>query len=123
MNRSSFVRESGRRRRHSRIRKKVLGTPERLRLVIHRSHLHLQAQIVDDRKGRTIVSASTLESEFRKAAPKGGNVQAAQRLGEHLAGKAAAAGIKQVVFDRGGHPFHGRVKALAEGARAKGLVF
>ena len=123
MRQISSVRESGRRRRHRRIRKKVLGTPERLRMVVHRSHLHLQAQIVDDRKESTVLSCSTLDPEFRKGCPKGGNLEAARRLGEYLGGKAVSAGIQKVVFDRGGYPFHGRVKAMVEGARTKGLVF
>lgn len=114
-------RESQRLRRHRRVRKKVDGTPERPRLVVHRSHLHMTAQIIDDTAGKTLLTCSTLQPDFRKKVRKGGNVEAAQKLGEWVAESAVSAGIKKVVFDRGGHPYHGRVKALAEGARAKGL--
>ena len=115
------AREVGRLRRHHRLRKKIAGTPQRPRLVVHRSHLHLEAQVVDDQSGKVLLTRSTRQSDFRKTHPKGGNVEAAKRLGEQLAESAAASGIKQVVFDRGGHPYHGRVKALAEAARSKGL--
>lgn len=108
-------------KRHRRIRKRVSGTPERPRLVVHRSHLNLYAQLVDDAAGRTLVSCSTLDENFRRGCPKGGNVQTARLLGERLAGAALASGIQAVVFDRGGYPYHGRVQALAEGARTKGL--
>ena len=114
--------ESQRLRRHHRVRKKVVGTTERPRLVIHRSHLHLYAQIVDDRGGgRTLLSCSTRQPDFLKKHAKGGNVEAARHLGVIVAGQAAEVGIKQVVFDRGGYAYHGRVKALAEAAREKGL--
>lgn len=118
---SLAVREANRVRRHRRIRKKVSGSPERPRLVIHRSHLHLYAQLVDDLTGKTLVSCSTRQTEFVKQLKRGGNVAAAKRLGEVVAESAAAAGIRKVVFDRGGYPYHGRIKALAEAARAKGL--
>ena len=98
-----------------------MGTLERPRLVVHRSHLHLYAQIVDDQAGKTLVSCSTRHPQLRKEAPKGGNVEAAKRLGEWVAQTAVSAGIKKVVFDRGGYPYHGRVKALVEAARTKGL--
>ena len=114
-------REVGLARRHFRIRKKVSGSPERPRLVVHRSHLHMQAQIVDDTAGKTLVSCSTNHPDFIKAYKKGGNVEAAKRLGEMVAEAAKKSGISKVVFDRGGYPFHGRVKALTEAARAKGL--
>lgn len=117
------LREAMRLRRHRRVRKGMLGHPERPRLVVHRSHLHLQAQVVDDIAGRTLVSCSTLQEEFRKAQKKGGNVEAARALGERVAERAKASGIRSVVFDRGGYPYHGRVKALAEAARANGLEF
>jgi len=115
--------EKRRWKRRRRVRKKVSGTPERPRLSVYRSHLNLYAQLIDDATGRTLVSASTLQPEFKKIYPKGGDVEAARRLGEHLAGLALAAGITQVVFDRGGYPYHGRIKALAEAAREKGLQF
>ncbi len=117
------LREAMRLRRHRRVRKGMVGDPERPRLVVHRSHLHLYAQIVDDMAGRTLVSCSTLQEESRKVHKKGGNVEAARALGERMAERAKAAGIRSVVFDRGGYRYHGRVKALAEAARAKGLEF
>lgn len=110
-------------RRHRRIRKKVNGTPERPRLVVHRSHLHLYAQIIDDSHGKTVVACSTRQPKARGATPKGGNLEAAKLLGSLLAKRAHDAGIKQVVFDRGGYPYHGRIKALADAARVQGLVF
>lgn len=122
MTAKTSVRERQRARRHLRVRKKVAGSPERPRLVVHRSHLHLVAQIVDDLAGKTVLTCSTRQSDFQKKFPKGGNVEAAKHLGELIAQSAAAAGIKQVVFDRGGYAYHGRVKALADAARAKGLV-
>ncbi len=115
-------RELQRRRRHLRVRKRVVGLPERPRLVVHRSHLHLYAQVVDDRAGKTLLACSTLQPEFRKLHAKGGNVQAARMLGEKVAQSALSAGIKRVVFDRGGYAYHGRVKALADAAREKGLT-
>ena len=114
-------REHSRTRRHLRIRKKVSGTQERPRLVVHRSHLHLYAQLVDDLASRTLLTCSTLHPEFRRKFPKGGNVEAAKHLGELVAETALSAGIKKVVFDRGGYHYHGRVKALADAARVKGL--
>ena len=115
------AREVSRLRRHSRIRKKVTGGADRPRMVVHRSHLHLVAQIVDDLAGKTLLTCSTRQSDFKKKFPKGGNVEAAKQLGGLVAQSAVAAGIKKVVFDRGGYGYHGRVKALADGARAKGL--
>ncbi len=112
--------ETGRLRRHRRIRKKMAGRSERPRLVVHRSHKNLYAQLIDDMTGRTLGSCSTLDEAFEG---NGGNTAAAQRLGEWVAKAAAAAGIKRVVFDRGGYRYHGRVKALADAARAKGLEF
>ncbi len=119
---ATSVRELKRIRRHLRVRKKVSGSPERPRLVVHRSHLHLVAQIVDDQAHRTLLTCSTRQPEFRKKFPKGGNVEAAKQLGEWVAQSAVALGLKQVVFDRGGYAYHGRVKALAEAARSKGLA-
>ncbi len=115
--------EAGRMRRHRRIRKKVIGTPSRPRLVVHRSHLHLEAQLVDDLSHKILAGCSTRGKEFRKKLGKGGDVESAKRLGAHVAAIAKEAGIAQVVFDRGGFPFHGRVKALAEAAREGGLIF
>ena len=115
--------EPGRRRRHVRIRKVVVGTPERPRLAVFRSARHIYAQIIDDGAGRTLVAASTLSPEFKARGFKGKKGDAAKLVGELVAEKALAASIQQVVFDRGGYKYHGRVKALAAAAREKGLRF
>lgn len=115
------AREAGRLRRHRRIRKKVTGSPERPRLVVHRSHLHLEAQIVDDLSSKILLGCSTRNLKFRKEYPKGGNVEAARRLGKQLGKIASTQGIKKVIFDRGGYRYHGRVKALADAVREQGL--
>ncbi|KFI72243.1 50S ribosomal protein L18 [Bifidobacterium minimum] len=107
-------------RRHARLRKRISGTAERPRLVVTRSNRHMVAQIVDDTKGVTLVSASTLTSDFQGF--QGTKVEAARKVGELVAQKAAAAGITTVVFDRGGNNYHGRVAAVAEGAREGGLA-
>ena len=109
-------------RRHRRVRKRVEGTAERPRLVVFRSARHIYAQVVDDLQGRTITSASSLEPAFR-GEQRGSNIPAAGRVGRVVAERARAAGVAKVVFDRGGYLYHGRVKALAEGARAGGLEF
>ena len=107
-------------RRHARIRKHIAGTAERPRLVVTRSNRHMVAQIVDDTKGITLVSASTLTAEF--AGFEGTKVEAAKKVGELVAEKAKAAGLDSVVFDRGGNKYTGRVAAVAEGAREGGLA-
>ena len=107
-------------RRHARIRKHIAGTAERPRLVVTRSNRHMVAQIVDDTKGITLVSASTLTAEF--AGFEGTKVEAAKKVGELVAEKAKPAGIDSVVFDRGGNKYTGRVAAVAEGAREGGLA-
>ena len=107
-------------RRHARIRKHIAGTAERPRLVVTRSNRHMVAQIVDDTKGITLVSASTLTAEF--AGFEGTKVEAAKKVGELIADKAKAAGITEVVFDRGGNKYTGRVAAVADGAREGGLA-
>ena len=104
---------------HTRIRRRVRGTQERPRLAIFRSLNHIYAQIIDDERAVTIASASTVEKDLRGAT--GGNVEAAQRVGRAIAERAIAAGVEQVVFDRGGFRFHGRVKALTDAAREAGL--
>ncbi|MBP6964796.1 MAG: 50S ribosomal protein L18 [Armatimonadetes bacterium] len=109
--------------RHSRVRKKVSGTPDRPRLNVYRSLNNIYAQIVNDEDGRTVVSASTLDPEVKGQIKSGGNVEAAKAVGELVAKRAQEKGIKQVVFDRGGYIFHGRVKTLAEAARSGGLEF
>lgn len=113
----------GRRRRHRRVRKVVFGTGERPRLNVFRSLRHIHAQIINDEKGHTLVAASTLSPEFKARGAAGKKVERARAVGEILAEKARAAGIARVVFDRGGYQYHGRVKALADGARSKGLQF
>ncbi len=115
------AREAGRVRRHERIRRRVAGTSERPRLVVHRSHLHMEAHLIDDLAGKTLVSCTTRQEDLKKSLKNCGNVEAAKRLGEKVAQAAVSAGIKKVVFDRGGYLYHGRVKALADAARAKGL--
>ena len=104
---------------HSRIRRKVKGNTERPRLAIYRSLNHIYAQVIDDRVGQTLVSASTTEKDLR--GNSGGNLDAARRVGQTIAERAIARGIEQVVFDRGGYLYHGRVKALTDAARAAGL--
>jgi large subunit ribosomal protein L18 len=104
---------------HQRIRRKVKGNTERPRLAIYRSLNHIYAQVIDDRMGETLVSASTTEKELRSGS--GGNLEAARRIGQTIAERALAKGIEQVVFDRGGYLYHGRVKALTDAARAAGL--
>lgn len=104
---------------HHRIRRKVKGDTERPRLAIYRSLNHIYAQVIDDRVGTTLVSASTTEKDLR--ANTGGNLDAARRVGQVIAERAIAKGIEQVVFDRGGYLYHGRVKALTDAARAAGL--
>ncbi len=107
-------------RRHRRVRKKVKGTAERPRLAVFRSNKHITAQIIDDRAGHTLAAASTTEPSF---GGPGGNVDAAEKVGELLASRAAAAGVTTVVFDRGGNLYHGRIAALADAARKGGLEF
>jgi large subunit ribosomal protein L18 len=109
-------------RRHHRVRKKVTGTAERPRLAVFRSNKHISAQIIDDRAGRTLAAASTIEKDLRQAGGTG-NKTAATTVGRLLAERAKAAGVSQVVFDRGGFLYHGRVAAVADAARAAGLEF
>ena len=118
---------------HKRIRRKLHGTAERPRLAVFRSVAHIYAQVIDDMQGRTLVAASTLDkagagkpakgSKAKASKAGGGNVAAAKTVGKLVAERAKEKGIKQVVFDRGGYPYHGRVKALADAARAAGLEF
>jgi len=112
-----------RRRRKLRVRKKVFGTPERPRLTVFRSLKHIYAQIIDDTRGHTLVSASTLSKPLREEIRCGGNKEAAAKVGEVLAKLALEQGITKVVFDRNGYKYHGRIKALADAARAAGLQF
>jgi large subunit ribosomal protein L18 len=116
-------RDEHRRRIHRRVRQTVSGTPQRPRLSVYRSLTHLYAQVIDDTTGRTLVSASSNDKESRKQTKGGGNVAAAKVVGKTVAERAREKGISQVVFDRGGYRYHGRVKALAEAAREAGLKF
>ncbi|HTT89821.1 MAG TPA: 50S ribosomal protein L18 [Acidimicrobiales bacterium] len=111
-----------RNRRHHRVRKKVSGTPERPRLAVFRSNRHVVAQVIDDLSGRTLAAASSLEGAVKGAGPTG-NRAAAAAVGKLVAERAKAAGVSQVAFDRGGFLYHGRVAALADGAREAGLEF
>ncbi|HEY9125964.1 MAG TPA: 50S ribosomal protein L18 [Acidobacteriaceae bacterium] len=108
-----------RKRIHARIREKLSGTTERPRLNVYRSLNHIYAQVIDDQKGETLVSASSLALKLKT----GGNVAVAKEIGKAVAEKAVAKGIKRVVFDRGGYLYHGRIKALADAAREAGLEF
>src|SRR5262245_48331631 len=110
-------------RRHFRVRKKVTGTPDRPRLNVYRSLEHIYAQVIDDVSGHTLVSASTLDSEVKKAIDGKPKTEAAKVVGQVVAQRAKSAGIAKVVFDRGGFKYHGRIKALADGAREGGLEF
>jgi len=116
-------RDAHRRKIHSRVRTRVIGTPERPRLCVYRSLGHIYAQVIDDRSGRTLASASSLDGETRKNLKGGGNLAAAKAIGQAIAERARAAKIELVVFDRGGYKYHGRVKALADAAREAGLKF
>jgi large subunit ribosomal protein L18 len=118
----SKARREARLRRHHRVRKKITGTPERPRLAVFRSNRHLTLQVIDDVNGRTIAAAATVEPDIRAAGPTG-NISAATTAGRLVAERAKAAGVSQVVFDRGGFLFHGRVKAAADAAREAGLEF
>ena len=111
---------SQRLKRHKRVRAKIAGTPERPRLNVFRSETNIYAQVIDDVAGKTLVSASSLEKGFEGP---GSNCEAAKKVGQMVAERAKAAGITTVVFDRGGYVYHGRVAALAEGAREGGLEF
>ena len=108
-----------RQRIHTRIRRKVRGTTERPRLAIFRSVAHIYAQVIDDQRGETLASASTLSLKLKT----GGNVAAAKEIGKAVAEKALEKGVRKVVFDRGGYLYHGRIKALADAARQAGLEF
>ena len=108
-------------RRHRRVRKTVKGTPERPRLAVYRSNKHIFAQVIDDVAGRTLAAASTVEADLKSGAT--GNKTAAATVGKRVGERAKAAGVSKVVFDRGGFLYHGRVAAVADGAREAGLEF
>ena len=117
----SVKKNVGRRRRHLRVRKKVRGTAARPRLAVFRSNRHIYAQVIDDVAGLTVASASTMEAAIRDGAT--GTVDAARAVGERVADRAKTAGVDTVVFDRGGFKYHGRVAAVADGARSAGREF
>ncbi|MEK7288918.1 MAG: 50S ribosomal protein L18 [Planctomycetota bacterium] len=112
-----------RKRRHQRVRRKVIGSGERPRLSVFRSMKHIYCQIINDIDGTTLVSASTMSPEIRTQVKDGGNVMAAEIVGKKIAEEALKKGISKVVFDKGGYKYHGRVKALAESARKSNLSF
>jgi large subunit ribosomal protein L18 len=120
---ASKVEKLKRIKRHRSLRKKVTGTSDRPRLCVFRSARHIYAQVVDDTRRVTIVASSSLDKEMKDHAGYPGNVEAAKKVGEIISKRAQEKGIKQVVFDRGGYLYHGRVKALADGAREAGLDF
>ena len=117
------AKQAGLARRKRRVRAKVSGTAERPRLAVHRTNAHIYAQVVDDVAGRTLCAASTLDPEFRATGKVGSNKEAAEFVGELIAKRALEKGVTEVTFDRGGRIYHGRVKALADGARNAGLKF
>lgn len=121
INKSS--RSAAREKRHYRLRNKISGTAQRPRLAVFRSDSHMYAQIIDDIAGHTLVSASTVEKEAKEKLGSTSNTEAAQFVGELVARRAVEAGITEVVFDRGGYVYHGKVKALADAAREAGLQF
>jgi large subunit ribosomal protein L18 len=121
MSDKSKKKQEGRKRRHARVRRSVIGTPERPRLAVFRSNRHVVAQVIDDRAGVTLAAASTLEPDLRSGTTS--NRDAAARVGQLVAERAKAAGIDSVVFDRGGFRYQGRVAALATAAREAGLEF
>lgn len=112
-----------RKKRHARVRRTITGTAERPRLNVFRSSKHIYAQLIDDVAGTTIVSASTQDKELKGSVSNGGNVEAAQKVGQLVAKRAVEKGYQSIVFDRGGYLYHGRIKALAEAAREEGLQF
>jgi large subunit ribosomal protein L18 len=116
-------RQELRQRRHRRVRKRVSGTPERPRLAVFRSLNHIYAQVIDDTAGATLAAASTLDPTLRTSLKSGGDVEAAKAVGKLIAERAREKGVEKVVFDRGGYLYHGRIKALADAARAAGLQF
>lgn len=117
------AKQAGLERRQRRVRGKISGTAERPRLRVTRTNGHIYAQVIDDVTGTTLASASTVDPEVGKALKNGANIDAARAVGEAVGARAKAAGVTSVIFDRGGRIYHGRVKALADGARSAGLEF
>ncbi len=120
---SKKSKDINRQKKHYRMRHNIVGTPERPRLAVFRSNMHMYAQIIDDAKGCTLVSASTLDAEVKSMIEKTNDVKAAEAVGTVIAKRAAEKGIDTVVFDRGGFLYHGKIQALAEAARKGGLQF
>lgn len=118
-----LTRKESVRRRHKRVRRKVEGTTERPRLSVFRSNQHIYAQVIDDTQQQTLAAASTLEKDFKSESTSGATCDASAEIGRLIAERALAKGISQVVFDRGGNLYHGRVQSLAEAAREAGLDF
>lgn len=116
-------RDAHRQRIHRRMRQSLAGSEERPRLCVYRSVKHIRVQVIDDAKGHTIASASSLDADVKKQIKGGGNIASAKIVGKVIAERAKAAGVERVVFDRGGYQYHGRVQALAEAAREAGLKF
>jgi large subunit ribosomal protein L18 len=116
-------RDGHRQRIHRRMRQALVGSEERPRLSVYRSAKHIRVQVIDDAKGHTIASASSLDPDVKKQIKGGGNIASAKIVGKVIAERAKAAGVEKVVFDRGGYQYHGRVQALAEAAREAGLKF
>jgi len=115
--------KTARKRRHFRIRNRMTGTPDKPRMVVNRSLKHMYVQIIDDLNGHTLVAASTVDNDLRDQLEKSGNIDAAKKVGELAAERALEKDIQKVVFDRAGYKYHGRVQALADAAREKGLEF
>ncbi|MGF1494094.1 MAG: 50S ribosomal protein L18 [Microcoleaceae cyanobacterium] len=118
-----LTRRESRDRRHRRVRRRVFGTTERPRMAVFRSHKHIYVQVIDDTQHHTIAAASTLETDLKSDLDTGATCDASTRVGQLVAERSLAQGVKQVVFDRGGYLYHGRVKALADAAREAGLDF
>lgn len=118
-----LAKEALRKKRHARVRKRVIGTADKPRLNVFRSIEHIYAQLIDDSTGHTIVSASSLDKELKGKIKTGGNIEAAKMVGELIGKRAIEKGIESIVFDRGGYKYHGRVAALADSAREAGLKF
>ncbi len=116
-------RDAHRQRIHRRMRQSLAGSQERPRLSVYRSAKHIRVQVIDDAKGHTIASASSLDADVKKQIKGGGNIASAKIVGKAIAERAKAAGVERVVFDRGGYQYHGRIQALAEAAREAGLKF
>lgn len=119
----ALSKEHTRQRRHQRIRKRVAGTADKPRLSVYKSLNHIYVQLIDDRTGKTLLSASTLEKDVRSGLKHGGNLSAAKQVGTSIAQRALSKKIDTVVFDRGGYKYHGCIKALADAAREQGLKF